>query len=315
VKAARVLGGLLIVMVSLAATSSASPASVPRVVASFRVTGSPQAIVAGGGGVWVTTLRSLVRLDPRTNRIGRRLRLNPILGALTISGSQLWLARNPIDTGKSARAPSRLRSVNAVTGRLSGPPIRFQLIANLEAAASAIWVTNGDHAQFGRLFKIDPRRRKAVATLKIPGAPSDVVEERGLLWVACSDTGYLYRVQPRTATLAGKPIRAGKALLTVAAGRGRVWVGDSYAGAVNSVDANTGKVVTRTKLRYVSDVAAGEGAVWATVDKPSELVRLDPSDGHEVGRPLPIQGTASGLAIGFGSIWVITSKAVIRVQP
>jgi streptogramin lyase len=314
-KGARVFGGLLIVMASLAATSSASPASVPRVVASFRVTGSPQAIVAGGGGVWVTTLRSLVRLDPRTNSIGRRLRLNSILGALTISGSQLWVARNPIDTGKSPRAPSQLRSGNAVTGRLSGPSIRFQLIANLEAAAGAIWVTNGDHAQFGRLFKVNPGRRKVVATLKVPGAPSGVVEERRLLWVACSDTGYLYRVNPRRATLVGKPIRAGKALLTIAAGRGRVWVGDSYAGAVNSVDANAGKVVTHTKIPYVSDVAVGEGAVWATVDKPSELVRLDPKDGHEVGRPLPIQGTASGLAIGFGSIWVITGKAVIRVQP
>lgn len=314
-KAARVLGGVLIVTASLAATSSASPASVPRVVASFRVTGSPQAIVAGDSGVWVTTLRSLVRLDPRTNRIGRRLQLNPILGAVTMSGSQLWLARNPIDTGKSARAPSQLRSVNAVTGRLSGPPVHFQLIANLEAATSAVWVTNGDHAQYGRLFKINARRRKVVATVKIPGAPSGVVEERGRIWVACSDTGYLYRINPRTARLFGKPIRAGKALLTIAAGRGRVWVGDSYAGAVNSVDASTGKVVTHTKLRYVSDVAVGEGAVWATVDKPSELVRLDPKDGQEVGHPLPIPGTASGLAIGFGSIWVTTGRAVIRVQP
>ncbi len=314
-KAARVLGGFLLVAAALAATSSASPARVPRVAASFRITGSPQAIVAGDGGVWVTTLRSLVRLDPRTNRIGRRLQLNPILGALTISGSQLWLARNPMDTGKSARAPSQLRSVNAVTGHVSGPPIHFQLIANLEAAKSAIWVTNGDHAQYGRLFKIDPGRRKVVATLKIAGAPSGLVEERGLLWVACSDTGYLYRVNPRTATLVGKPIRAGKALLTVAAGHDRVWVGDSYAGAVNSVDAKTGKVVSHTKLRYVSDVAVGEGAVWATVNKPSELVRLDPTNGREVGRALPIQGTASGLAIAFDSIWVITGKDVIRVQP
>lgn len=314
-KAARVLGGFLIVAAVLATTSAASPTSAPQVVASFRITGSPQAIVAGGGGVWVTSLRSLVRLDPRTNRIRRRLQLKPILGSLTIRGSQLWVARNPIDTGKSAPAPSRLRSVNAVTGRLSGPPIHFQLIANLEAATSAIWVTNGDHAQFGRLFKINPHRRKVVATLKIPGAPSGVVEERGLLWVACSDTGYLYRVDPRTATLVGKKIRAGRALLTVAAGRDRVWVGDSYAGAVNSVDANTGKMVTHTNLRHVSDVAVGEGAVWATVDKPSELVRLDPKNGREVGRPLPIKGTASGLALGFGSIWVITGNAVIRVQP
>jgi streptogramin lyase len=320
VSAARLLGGLLVIVGSLAVTSigrtTASRTSVPRVIASFRLSGPPQAVVTGDGGVWLTTLRSLVRLDPRTDRIRRRLQLRPVLGALTVRGSQLWLARDPIDTGKSGRAPlSQLWSVSAGTGRLRRPPIHLQLVANLEAAAKMIWVTNGDHAQYGRLFQIDPRRHTIAATLRIPGAPSGLVEEHGLLWVACSDTGYLYRVDPRTATLVGKPIRAGRALLTIAAGRGRVWVGDSYAGAVNSVDASTGKVVTHTKLRYVSDVAVGEGAVWATVDKPSELVRIDPMNGQEVGRPLPIQGTASGLAIGFGSIWVTTGKTLIRVQP
>lgn len=198
---------------------------------------------------------------------------------------------------------------------MRGPPIRFQLIANLETAADAIWVTNGDHAQYGRLFQIDPRHRKIMAMLKIPGAPSGVVGARGLLWIAASDTGYLFRVDAHTAKLVGKPIRAGKALLTVAADKDRIWVGDSYAGAVNSVDTLTGRVITRTKLPYVSDVAAGDGAVWATVDKPSELVRLDPRTGVPVGRPLPVPGTASGIAIGFGSIWVMTGDGVVRVQP
>ena len=315
-RAARLLGGLLVVAGLLAVTSAASPASGPRVVATFRLSSSPQAIVAGDGGVWVTTLRSLVRLDPRTGRIGRPLRLNPVLGAVAIGGSQLWLARNPIDTGKAARPPlSQLWSVDTASGRLRRPPIHFQLIASLGAAAGAVWVTNGDHAQYGRLFEIDPSRRAIVATLKIPGAPSGLVEARGLLWIACSDTGLLFRVDPRTATLVGKPIRAGKALLTVAASRKRIWVGDSYQGAVNSIDAKTGKLITRTKLPHVSQVAVGEGPVWATVDKPSELVRLDPKSGHPVGRPLPLPGTVSGLAIGFGSIWVITGKAVLRVQP
>jgi streptogramin lyase len=311
----RTLLGLLIVAGVLAITSTASTTSVPRIVASFRLSSAPQAIVAGDDGVWLTTVRSLVRLDPQTNRITRRLQLEPILGDVTVIGRQLWLARNPIDTGRAARAQSQLWSVDTVSGRLRGQPIHFPLIADLATAASAVWVTNGDHAQYGRLFQIDPRRRAIVTTLRIPGAPSGVIEERGLLWIACSDTGYLFRVNPRTAKLVGKPVRAGKALLTVAAGQDRVWVGDSYAGAVNSVDANTGMVVTRTKLQHVSDVAVGEGAVWATVDKPSELVRLDPHSGREVGRPLPIPGTASGLAIGFGSIWVITGDGVIRVQP
>jgi streptogramin lyase len=154
-----------------------------------------------------------------------------------------------------------------------------------------------------------------VTALKIPGAPSGIVGARGLLWIVASDTGYLFRVDPHTAKLVGKPVRAGKALLTVAADKDRIWVGDSYAGAVNSVDVGSARVITRTKLPHVSDVAVGDGAVWATVDKPSELVRLDPKTGTPVGQPLPVPGTASGIAIAFGSIWVMTGDGVVRVQP
>jgi streptogramin lyase len=288
--------------------------SAPRIVATLRFPSGPQAIATGDGAVWLTTVHSLVRIDPRTNRVTQRRQLKPILGALTIAGRQLWLARNPIDTGKTAHAPSQLWSLDTESRLARGAPIRFQLIAGLTAADGAVWVTNGDHARYGRLFEVDPRRRRILATLRIPGAPSGAVESHGLLWIAASDTGYLFRVDPRAAKLVGKPVRAGSALLTVAAGRDRVWVGDSYAGAVNSVDTRTGAVVTRTKLRHVSDVAAADGAVWATVDQPSELVQLDPETGREVGRALPVRGTASGLAIGFGSIWVLTADGVIRVR-
>lgn len=306
---------LLVAVGAAALASTASTTSAPRIVASFHFSSAPQAIVAGDGGVWLTTVHSLVRIDPRTNRIAQRLPLKPVLGAVTIVGRQLWLGRNPIDTGKGVPAPSQLWSADTVSGRMRGQPIEFQLIADLAAAAGAIWVTNGDHAQYGRLFQIDPRRRMITKRLKIPGAPSGVVEERGLLWIAASDTGELFRVNPLTAKLIGKPVRAGKALLTVAAGKNRIWVGDSYAGAVNSVDARTGRVVTRTKLPYVSDVAVGERAVWATVDKPSQLISLDPKTGGRVGAPLPVPGTASGVAIGFGSIWVMTGDGVVRVRP
>ena len=311
----RALAVLLIVAGVPALASTASTTSAPKIVASFHFSSAPQAIVAGDGGVWLTTLHALARIDPRTNKVTQRLQLKPVLGAVTIAGRQLWLARNPIDTGKTTPAPSQLWSLDTVSGQLHGPPIGFQLIASLAAAAGAIWVTNGDHAQYGRLFQIDPRRRRIVTALKIPGAPSGVVGARGLLWIVASDTGYLFRVDPHTAKLVGEPVRAGKALLTVAADKDRIWVGDGYAGAVNSVDAGSGRVVTRTRLPDVSEVAVGDGAVWATVDKPSELVRLDPKTGAPVGQPLPVPGTASGIAIAFGSIWVMTGDGVVRVQP
>jgi streptogramin lyase len=307
------LAAVLALGAAVASTASATPAA--RIVASLHLGDSPQAIAIGDGSVWLTTLRSLVRIDPETNQIVQRVRFKAILGALTLSGGQLWLARNPIDTGTGIPPSSQLRSVDAATGRSTGRPIRFRLVAGLSAAFGAIWVTNGNHGQYGRLFRVDPRRRRVTATLRVPGDPEGAVSARGLLWVAASDTGNLFRIDPRAATLVGKPARVGKALLTVAADRSRIWVGDSYAGAVISVDPRTAAVVTRTRLHNVSDVAIGGGAAWATVDQPSELVRLDPKSGARVGRPLPVPGTASGVAVGFGSIWVMTSDGVVRVRP
>ncbi len=266
-------------------------------------------------GVWLTTFRSVSRIDPKTNAIGPQRQLRPILGALAFAGRRLWVARNPIVSGNGA-APvhSQLWSVDSSNGRVHGQPIGFPLIADVAVARGALWVANGDHAEFGRLFRVDPGRRTITATVKVAGAPSDVALARGLLWVACADTGKLVRVDPQTAAVVGKPVRAGTALLSVSASPLRPWVSDGYAGAVNSVDPHTGKVVTHTKLRYVSGVAVGNGSVWATVSKPSELVRLDPSTGRKLGRPIAIPGTASDVAIGFGSAWVLTGRAVVRVK-
>ena len=51
------------------------------------------------------------------------------------------------------------------------------------------------------------------------------------------------------------------------------------------------------------------------VTKGQQLVRLDPKTGAPVGQPLPVPRTASGIAIAFGSIWVMTGDGVVRVQP
>ena len=308
------LVALLIVAGSLTVTAWGGGAG-PRVVASVHLLTTPRSIVVGSDGVWLTTFRSVIRIDPKTNATGPERQLRPILGALAFAGRHLWVARNPIVSGNGA-APvhSQLWSVDSSNGRVHGQPIGFPLIADVAVAKGALWVTNGDHARFGRLFRVDPGRRTITATIKIPGAPSDIALARGVLWVACADTGKLVSVDPQTAAIVGKPVRAGTALLSVSASPRRLWVGDGYDGAVNSVDPRTGRVVTRTNLRYVSGIAVGNGSVWATVSTPSELLRLDPSTGRKLGRPIAIPGTASGVAIGFGSAWVLTGRAVVRVK-
>ena len=95
----------------------------------------------------------------------------------------------------------------------------------------------------------------------------------------------------------------------------RVWVGDTYSGAVIQVNpTGTDAVLTRTPLPGVTRVAASGTQVWATTASPSQLVELDPRTGTKTERPLATPAGASGLALGFSSIWVTTAHAVVRIQ-
>lgn len=84
-----VVAALLVIAGVPALASTASTTSTPKIVASFYFSSAPQAIAAGDGGVWLTTVHALVRIDPRTNKVTRRLQLKPVPGAVTISRRQL----------------------------------------------------------------------------------------------------------------------------------------------------------------------------------------------------------------------------------
>lgn len=236
-------------------------------------------------------------------------------GGLVVADGVVWVARNPVDKTPSVARPGWLWSINTTTNRVFGKPVRLQLPTQIATQSGSLWVTNGNHGVYGRVFRVDPERRLIVATINVPDDPEGIVAQGGSLWVAASDRGNLVRIDPRTNEVQGRALHVGSALLTVAATSERLWVGDSYSGAVIQVNPKRpGAVVTRTPLPGVIDVAASETGVWATTAHPSQLVELDLRTGTRIGAPLPIPTGASGVALGFSSIWVLTSHAVVRLQ-
>jgi len=67
-----------------------------------------------------------------------------------------------------------------------------------------------------------------------------------------------------------------------------------------------------TALLERHDCAGSEHAMAAAQPGSRDLLT-----GADViaGRPLPVPGTASGIAVGLGSVWVMTGDGVVRVQP
>jgi streptogramin lyase len=298
----------------LGGNAAAALARTPRVLASVAVD-SPAALAVGAGSVWVSAGAAVVRIDPVTDRIIARIPVPGWPSGIAVADGVVWVARNPDVRSAEVAPPGWLWSINTATNRVFGRPVQLQLPTELAARSGALWVTNGDHGSYGRVFRVDPQLRLIVASIKVPGDPEGIVEQGGSLWVTASDSGELVRINPGTNAVVGHALQTGGALLSIAATAGRLWVGDDYSGAVLQLDpARADPVVTRTPLPSVTGIAADRTAVWATTARPSQLVELDPRTGTTTGRPLPLSAGASSLALGFGSIWVATARAVMRVQ-
>src|SRR4029077_18006440 len=104
------------------------------------------------------------------------------------------------------------------------------------------------------------------------------------------------------------------------AGAGAIWVAhDSAGGGVDEVDPRTGAGTQHVPLPNVKDVAFGGNSVWAlsAARGKGALVRLDPRDGHEIGRRLPAGKDPVALQFGGDALWVVNRRpgTVTRIDP
>lgn len=127
-------------------------------------------------------------------------------------------------------------------------------------------------------------------------------------------------------------INVGQFPQEIAFGEGAVWVAVNQADPperwyVARVDPATNRVTDEIEVREVLDVAAGEGAVWATTYEPSTgwgLVRIDP-DTRSVVHTIPFgcepECTPSQVTVRDRAVWVTASTGypergqVIRIDP
>ena len=83
------------------------------------------------------------------------------------------------------------------------------------------------------------------------------------------------------------------------------------------IAASTGRVTTRVSVpaAELSDLAVGDGSLWATDPYEGTLWRIDP--GPHVERTIDVGAGADSVAFGFGSVWVANSLegTLSRIDP
>ena len=270
-----------------------------------------QSVTFGAGQIWVTTLRSLVRIDPARRTVVARTRFPNLIASAAVDGKFVWVMTSP-----RSRGSGLLYSVETATGRVVGAPVRLFPMAQgqIIVAGGSLWVTNDNHGRFGRLFRIDPKSRKLVAAVRIPNDPHSVVYAGGSLWVGESDAGKVVRVDPRTGAIEGPPIVVGRALVALAADHGKVWVANTFSGRLAAIDASTARVISDRPLAGLGGVAASRGRVWTFFVHNGDVRALNGASGRQTLASLKIHGGADGIAARGRSVWVINSLGITPIE-
>ena len=109
----------------------------------------------------------------------------------------------------------------------------------------------------------------------------------------------------RTAAIAGAVVAAAAvAVAAIALSRDKDEPAPSKASGIASFDGATGRFASLTEAPSPpSNVAVGEGAIWALNTEERTVTKLDPAT-HEVVRRFSIGGIPSDIAAGAGAVWV-----------
>ncbi len=259
---------------------------------------APTDVVVAGRSAWLLlpSEQRLLRVDARTHELTAALRLPWVpLGRLAAQDGFVWaaqdggpeLARISTATGRLDRfRPEASPSQGFTAGGGSLWVATEQLIAQVVPANGSTGrhipydgsgrITFGDGALWslehqGILRKLDPQTGRVLVRRDLHATVSDVAVGGGLVWASVVPDGLVYGLDEsdlrvrRTLATGADPER-----LSLAGGR--LWVANTAAGAVTSLDPRSG---TRRRLLLAgkpSAAAYGNGIVWTgTVPEPPPL--------------------------------------------
>jgi ABC-type branched-subunit amino acid transport system substrate-binding protein/streptogramin lyase len=266
----------------------------------------PTSIAAGEGALWLGNgggsganyTVSVSRVDPRTTRVTRTVKLPDRTGEgaiatfswghpdIVVGAGGVW-TRNP------DHSVSRL------------DPESGDLIATIDVEADSIaagpegvWAVSGSD-----IMRIDPRTNRARRVLTLDGDGTSIAVGAGDVWVSSANAGVLWRIEPGPDPVA-RSIAVGPGVEYVAYGAGAVWVGNFVDGTVSRIDPRT-NAVARVPVGAVQSLAAGAGGAWVSTagrpragTLPADVCDQVVSGGREpdvlIASDLPLQGPNRG---------------------
>ena len=296
------------------------------------------AVAVGAGKVWVLRGGSVVRVDPRTNRVTARIPAAAAGdfwdGRFALGTDALWLGagEDTIRIDTRTGQPSRVRA------------------AAWAVAPDGLWsCRTGGQGRRGRLVRVDPRTLVETIRIPVPACPAALLAERGRVWAIDERGRQVLRVDAASGKVRqiGLPVApfsispTGPAAVTLAVGEGAVWalsdqvesptrLGARVGLGVVRIDPASARVTGVTPLTNLDTtgqaLAVGGGGVWVVGvpvaqqgGEPGSFVvdRVDPRSGQLLGSfAVGRFGFGPLLAVGFGALWfaAFESGQLLRVD-
>jgi streptogramin lyase len=195
-----------------------------KITARIAVGGELDDVVAAAGSVWVVSYggRSVIRVNPRSNRVMRRIALPRARGGgsgITAAGGAVWAGQTQ-GTAIYRIDPRMNRATAVQTGKL-GP-------AWFSSSRNAVWFSN---IYDNSVQRLDPVTRRVTATVAVRSTPVNLEVIGGDVWVPNDTSNVLTRIDRETAQIV-EVIETERNPAVVAGWNGDAWVTMFDAGEV-----------------------------------------------------------------------------------
>jgi YVTN family beta-propeller protein len=236
--------------------------------------GEPRDLTALGGKIYVVGDSSEVFSEAFTGTVARYDAVTGVrerkldLYSCTVAGGEgvLW-SMGIFGDKRLSTDPGELRILRNVTLPYREPvSVETTRINQRDLAVGygSVW-TLGDGID-RRMWRLDRRSGRILATIELPFIPRTVAAGEGGVWVTAPLDDRVLRIDPETNAITAT-IPTGRGTSGVATGAGSVWVTSTIDGTVSRIDPGSAEVADQIDVGgRPREVAVGAGGVWVTAD-------------------------------------------------
>lgn len=275
------------------------------------------------GGIWTRPLAGMIEVRLAAARGDPPAPRPCALGAVLAGQTHVASGAVALTAGFGSLWVSGFASVtrvNPATGRVAAR-IRTPGTGDnsqLATGADSLWVTAAGN---GVVYRIDPRRDRITATVRLGEPVLGIAYGAGRVWVTQPRhrAGRLIVIDPRTDHVTGQPIQVAPG----ATGPGAIGVShdslwSTANGSLTRVDPASGPTRSRVPLPRGVAIVFAHGRGWVlsyprssstTVFDPipgtGALWQIDPNTGRELGGPIRVHGSQPiALTVAGDDLWI-----------